>query len=258
MKKSANIAHNAAPAIALLFLLFLWEFGVRFYEIKPWILPGPVKVLSSLIKEHNLLLMHTGITLFEALTGFLLAVILAFITAFLLTHVEWLNRAFYPLLIISQTVPLIVLAVLFTLWFGWGLTPKIIIVVLVCFFPVTINFIEGINSVDPDQVHLFRSMGANKWTIFRLVKLPSALPAFFSGLRIAATYSIMAAVIGEWLGAQKGLGYFMTLKQKSFAIDEVLAAVFIICLMSFLLVKAVDFLEYIMLPWNRINENGKY
>ncbi|SHG71441.1 ABC-type nitrate/sulfonate/bicarbonate transport system, permease component [Thermosyntropha lipolytica DSM 11003] len=254
MRKSANTAHKLAPIITFLLLLLLWEAGVRVYQIKPWILPGPLAVANALVKETPLLLTHTAATLLEALSGFFIAIVLALLLGIILNSSQLLHKAIYPLLIISQTIPLIVLAVLFTIWFGWGITPKIIIVVLVCFFPITINLMEGINSVDPDQINLFRSMGASNFTIFRMVKFPSALPAFFSGLRIAATYSIMAAVIGEWLGAQKGLGYFMTLKQKSFAIDEVLAAVIIICLLSFLLVKIVDLAEYFLLPWNRIEE----
>lgn len=254
MKKSAHTVYKLAPIITLALLFVFWEAMVRFYQIKPWILPGPVDVIAALIKQSNLLLSHTTATLLEALSGFLISILLAFTIVIILNHIKLLNEALYPLLIISQTIPLIVLAVLFTIWFGWGITPKIAIVVLVCFFPITINFMEGINSVDPDQINLFRSMGANNLTIFRMVKLPSALPSFFSGLRISATYSIMAAVIGEWLGAQKGLGYFMTLKQKSFAIDEVLAAVIIICLLSFLLVKVVDLAEYILLPWSRMEE----
>lgn len=254
MKKSANTAHRLAPLITIALLLFFWETAVRLCDIKPWILPGPLAVINALAKEKELLLMHTAATLGEALSGFLISILLALVIGIILNHSKFLNRAVYPLLIISQTIPLIVLAVLFTIWFGWGITPKIIIVVLVCFFPITINFMEGISSVDPDQINLFRSMGASDFAIFRMVKFPSALPAFFSGLRIAATYSVMAAVIGEWLGAQKGLGYFMTLKQKSFAIDEVLAAVVIICFLSFLLVKIIDFMEYILLPWTQIEE----
>jgi len=105
--------------------------------------------------------------------------------------------------------------------------------------------------VDPDQINLFRSMGATKWATFKMVKLPTALPAFFSGLRISATYSIMAAVISEWVGAQRGLGYYMTLQQKSFAIDQVLGAVVVICVLSFIMVKIVDLLNFLLMPWNR-------
>ena len=188
-------------------------------------------------------------TLLEAISGFVLAIVIAFIMAFLLDTLFWLNQAVYPLLIVSQTIPLIVLAVLFTIWFGFGLLPKILVVILVCFFPMVISLSDGLNNIDPDQINLFRSMGASRLKTFSMVKLPAALPAFFSGIRISATYSIMAAVIAEWLGSNRGLGYYMTLQQKQFAIDRVLAAVVVICLLSLLLVKLIDLLEYLLVPW---------
>jgi ABC-type nitrate/sulfonate/bicarbonate transport system permease component len=187
----------------------------------------------------------------EALLGFSLAIVFAFAVAFLLTSIKWLNQALYPMLIVSQTIPIITLAPLFLIWFGWGILPKIIVVVLVCFFPVVISLIRGLSSVDPDQLNLFRSMGASRTATFKMVKLPSAMPVFFSGLKISASYSIMAAVIGEWLGASQGLGYYMTISQKSFKVDQVLAAVVIISVVSLLMVKIIDLAEWLLVPWNR-------
>jgi ABC-type nitrate/sulfonate/bicarbonate transport system permease component len=251
MKKSANIGHKAAPWIAFLFLLLVWELGVRFYNLPGYILAGPGKVLATMANIHQALFFHGSITLLEAVAGFILAISIAFIIAFLLDACIWLNRAVYPLLILSQTIPLIVLAVLFTIWFGFGLLPKILVVVLVCFFPVVVSLIDGLHQVDPDQLSLFRSMGASPLKTFTMVKLPAAMPSFFSGIRISATYSIMAAVIAEWLGSNRGLGYYMTLQQKQFAVDRVLAAVLVICLLSLVMVKLVDLAEYLLVPWNR-------
>ena len=251
MKKSVNIANKTAPIIAFLILLVIWELGVRIYHIPGYILTGPGQVLVTITKTYPMLWFHGSMTLLEAISGFIMAIAIAFIMAFLLDTLFWLNRAVYPLLIISQTIPLIVLAVLFTIWFGFGLLPKILVVILVCFFPMVISFSDGLNTVDPDQISLFRSMGASRFKTFTMVKLPAAMPSFFSGIRIAATYSIMAAVIAEWLGSNRGLGYYMTLQQKQFAIDRVLAAVVVICLLSLLLVKLIDLLEYLLVPWNR-------
>jgi ABC-type nitrate/sulfonate/bicarbonate transport system permease component len=198
-----------------------------------------------------MLLFHSAATLLEAGCGFLLALSLALLMGFFLDNILLLKQALTPILVISQTIPLIVLAALLPLWFGWGMLPKILIVIMVCFFPIAINLLKGLDSVDPDQLSLFRSMGADVWETFRIVKFPAALPSFFSGLKISATYSIMAAVISEWVGAQRGLGYFMTIQQKSFAIDRVLAAVIVICILSLLLVKLVDVMEYMLVPWNR-------
>lgn len=251
MKKLANIAPKLYPLLALLFFVMLWDFGVRLGRVPHYILPSPAAVVDALTKGAATLWYHTQVTLAEALLGFTVSIMLAMVLALLLYYINWLYRALYPILIISQTIPLIVLAVLLPLWFGWGILPKVFIIVLVCFFPIVINLFNGLKAVDTDLLDLFRSMGAGRLATFRIVIVPAALPAFFTGLRIAATYSIMAAVIGEWLGSQRGLGYFMTLQQKGFAIDRVLAAVVIICLLSLVLVKTIDFLEYLLLPWNR-------
>lgn len=254
MKKSTNTAFSRLTPFFTLTLLFLiWEGAVRFYNVKAWILPAPLQVFKAIVSSADLLVIHTLSTFGEASLGFTVSILFALVVAFILTSIDWLNRAFYPLLIVSQTIPLITLAVLFTIWFGWGLLPKVLIVVLVCFFPITISLINGLKSVDPDQINLFYSMGASSWDTFKIVKFPHALPSFFTGLRISATYSIMAAVIGEWLGAKKGLGYFMTIQQKNFAIDKVLAAVLVICVLSLMLVKLIEIAEYFLVPWNRKN-----
>ncbi|MEN6461544.1 MAG: ABC transporter permease [Syntrophomonas sp.] len=254
MKKSANIANKLAPYIAFILLLVVWEISVRIYKTPEYILPGPIKIINTLGASYSLLSVHTATTVMEALLGFSLSIIFAFVVGFLLTSIKWLNQALYPMLIVSQTIPIITLAPLFLIWFGWGILPKIIVVVLVCFFPVVISLIKGLSSVDPDLLNLFRSMGASRIATFKMVKLPSAMPVFFSGLKISASYSIMAAVIGEWLGANRGLGYYMTISQKSFRVDQVLAAVVVIAIVSLLMVKVIDLAEWLLVPWNRNNQ----
>lgn len=249
MKRSPNIGLKIAPGLTIILLLALWEFGVRAWSVPAWILPAPSRVIQVTLDSLSLLLSNTMITLGEAVLGFALSVLLALLLVFAFNLLPGLRQAFYPLMIVSQTIPLITLAVLFTIWFGWGVLPKVLVVVLVCFFPIAISLIRGIDGVDPEMINLFRSMGANKLKIWNMVQFPLAMPSFFAGLRISATYSIMAAVIGEWMGAQAGLGYYMTLQQKNFAVDQVLAAVLVICLASLLLVKAVDAAEYLLVPW---------
>lgn len=251
MRRSINIAPRLYPLLVIVLVLLAWETGVRLYGIPHWVLPGPLQVLEAIRDNAVMLVYHTQTTLTEAMLGFGASIILALVLALLLHYFTGLYQALYPVFIVSQTIPLIVLAVLLPLWFGWGILPKVLIIILVCFFPMVINLFNGLQSVDPDLLDLFRSMGAPPLSTFGMVMMPAALPSFFAGLRISATYSIMAAVISEWLGAQRGLGYYMTLQQKSFAIDKVLAAVVIICVLSLLLVKAVDILEYFLLPWNR-------
>ncbi|NLU47465.1 MAG: ABC transporter permease [Syntrophomonadaceae bacterium] len=253
MKRPTNTAEQLAPFVSIAGLLLIWEGAVRIFQVPQFILPAPSQVISAGYHIRNLLLYHTGVTLGEALGGLLLAIAIAFLMALLLHNINWLYGMIYPLLILSQTIPLVILAILLPLWLGWGIAPKIVIVVLVCFFPIVINLLNGLDEVDPDQLSLFHSMGASPLATFFMVKMPAALPAFFTGIPISATYSLMAAVISEWVGAQRGLGYFMTIKQKAFAIDEVLAAVLVICLLSYLLVKCTDGLEYWLVPWNRPN-----
>ncbi|MEA4926613.1 MAG: ABC transporter permease [Syntrophomonadaceae bacterium] len=251
MKRSVNIVNKIIPYANGLLLLVLWEVLVRVNNLPAYILPGPLQILKTLGETLPLLAKHTTSTVEEAMLGFGLAIGTAFLVAFVLNQFYWLNQAVYPLLIVSQTVPIITLAPLFLIWFGWGILPKILVVILVCFFPIVISLLNGLNSVDPDLINLFRSMGAGKMAVFKMVKLPAAMPVFFSGLKISASYSIMAAVIGEWLGAQQGLGYFMTIAQKSFRVDRVLAAVIIIAGLSLLLVKLIELAEWLFIPWNR-------
>ncbi len=250
MKSSINI-DKILPWLGIAGSIAVWEAGTRFFHAPAWILPSPVQVFGSLLSSFSLISHHAGHTLLEAGLGYLSSIVLAVLFALLFALSPFLKRVLYPLLILSQTIPLITLAVLFTIWFGWGMLPKVLVVILVCFFPISISLINGINSVDIDQVKLFSSMGARPFTIFRMVEFPLALPSLFAGLRISATYSVMAAVIAEWMGAQRGLGYFMTIQQKSFAIDRVLAAVIVICVISLLMVKLVDLAEYLFIPWNR-------
>lgn len=239
------------PAVGLMLFLGIWEAGVRLFALPVWLLPSPTAVFVSLFHNFSLIAVHSAFTLLEAGLGYAVSVVLAVLLALTFALSPLIKKVLYPLLILSQTIPLVTLAVLFTIWFGWGLLPKILVVVLVCFFPIALSLINAISNVDIDLISLFKSMGARPLTIFRMVELPLAMPGLFSGLRISATYSIMAAVIGEWMGAQHGLGYYMLLQQKSFAIDRVLAAVLIICLLSLLMVKLVDMLEYLFIPWNR-------
>jgi ABC-type nitrate/sulfonate/bicarbonate transport system permease component len=158
----------------------------------------------------------------------------------------------YPLLVVSQTIPTIALAPLFAVWFGLGLLPKVIVVFLVCFFPIVVSLVDGLDSVDADLLNLFRTMGAKKVQIFRYLKMPASMVNFFSGLRIAATYSIMGAVIAEWLGGEKGIGIYMLRVKHSYALDKMFAAVLLIIILSLVLFKVISLLENAAMPWYRL------
>lgn len=244
------IKWNGIPSL-LFFLLFLivWQVVATTAQVPLWLLPTPTQIVSAFWETRQLIGMHTLTTLVETTVGFALAVVFSMITAGLMILSPWIRRLLYPFLIISQTVPLIAIAPLLILWLGYGLLPKIMIVIIVCYFPVTVSLIEGLDSTDHDLLNLLRSMGASRWQIFYIVRWPQALPSLFAGLKIAATYSVMGAVIGEWLGSSSGLGVYLTRSSHSFLTDRVFAAIFTITTLSFLYYALISILARLTLPW---------
>ena len=166
-----------------------------------------------------------------------------------------LYRAFYPLVVLTQTIPTVAIAPLLVLWFGYGMLPKVVLIVVATFFPITVGLLGGFKSVDPDEIDLMRSMGASRWQIMRHVKIPAALPQFFSGLKISAAYAIVGAVIAEWLGGFSGLGVYMTRVRKAYSFDKMFAVIFLISALSLVLMWAVEAVRRIAMPWERVKGN---
>ncbi len=250
MKK--NIKNRLYPVIFFMVLLLIWEAVSRSGIFPPFVLPSPSSIILSLITNFTSMQYDILITLYEALAGFLIAIVLSVIIAAAIDSIIGLKKTLYPLLIISQTVPIIIIAPLFIIWFGYGYSPKVVIVVLICFFPITISLLQALATVDRERIDLLRSMGSNKFQIYKYVKIPSAMPGFFSGLKIAATYSIMGATIGEWVGGKSGLGVYMIRAKQSFETDRVFAAIIIITVLSILLLKIIEFAEKKNMPWLKI------
>lgn len=238
-------------ALVLGALFGLWELLVQSGVIPAFILPAPSGVLLTAVNSFSRIAPHMLITLAAVGYGIASAFAAALVTALLMHRFRSVRMVLYPLLVISQTVPLIVLAPLFILWFGFGILPKVLVVILVCFFPIAVNTLEGLDSTDRDITDLFASMGAGGLRILFSAKLPAALPHLFSGLKIAATYSMIGAVIGEWLGGTKGLGVYMVRAQKAFAIDQVFAAILYISAISISLLLLVLFLQRLIMPWHK-------
>lgn len=243
------------PASVILVLLFLWETFVRLTHTPLYVLPSPSKVLQTFIKEFPTLWNHSVTTLTETLLGILIAAFLAIGLALLMDVFSSFRSAVYPILVVSQTVPVIVLAPLFIIYLGFGMAPKVITVVLMCFFPITISFADGMSQLDINQINLVRSYGGKWYQVYGLVKIPGAFPSFLSGLRVAATYSVTGAVVGEWLSAEKGLGYYMLRVKNGFMMDKVFACIFAIVLLSLLMNGIVKLLQYICLPHLRNQDN---
>jgi len=239
--------------IFFIVLLLIWETISRFEVFPPFILPSPSSILVSLVTNFTSMQYDILITLYEAAVGFIIAIILSVAIAIAMDSIIGFKKTIYPVLIISQTVPIIIIAPLFIIWFGYGYAPKIIIVTLICFFPITISLLQGLIAVDKELVDLLRSMGSNKLQIYKFVKIPSAMPSFFSGLKIAATYSIMGATIGEWVGGKNGLGVYMIRAKQAFETDRVFAAIIIIVILSILLLKLIEFVERKNMPWLKIS-----
>lgn len=232
-----------------LFLLVVWEFIVTFSGIKAYILPSPIMIGKALIETYSLLWEHSVQTIIETLQGFALAVLIGFILAMLMELIPVLKSMLYPLIVLSQTIPIMAVAPLLIIWFGYGLLPKVVVVILVCFFPVTVSLVEGLEATDRDMERLLLAMGASPWQIFKIVKLPGSLPSFFAGLKISATYSMMGAVIAEWLGASKGLGVFMIRSMKSFLTARVFASIVVISVLSLVFFGMIVILARVTMPW---------
>lgn len=238
------------PAFAILVgAALIWQFYVESSGIRPQVLPSPARVLREAWEFRGIIWDNTIPTLKETAIGFCISVAVATLFAVVMDFSGAARRALYPLLVTSQTLPIIAIAPLLIIWFGFGLTPKIVVVALVTFFPVTVALVDGFNSTEREAMNLLRSMGANRLRIFWYVRLPSALPYFFSGLRIAITYSVVGAIFAEYVGAKNGLGIFMALQKNSFRTDLVLAAVFVTAFITVLLFLSTYVVERLAIPW---------
>ena len=238
------------PAAAFLVLLVLaWEGAVAAFDIAPYLLPAPSGIWEAFLETRDLLLAHLRTTLAEALLGLALAAVAGVALAAVIASSAFARRAVYPIVVVSQNVPLIVLAPLLVIWFGFGMAPKVLVVALAGFFPIAVNTVDGLRSADREMVDLVRSMGASRGQVLRTVLVPSAVPSFFAGLKISAAYAVIGAVIGEWVGASSGLGLFITRSQTAFRVDRVFVAIVVIATLSIALFTVVHVAERLAMPW---------
>ena len=245
------------PILVLLLLFILWEIMVSVLDIPKWLLPSPNDIFLEATLNGNDLLVHLISTLKLTLTGFFIGTGIGLLTAIILYLLPNVKEAVYPILILSQNIPTIVLAPLLVIWFGFGYLPKIIVISLVCFFPVTVAALDGFKQTPAELRHYLAMAGANKQQLFWKLEFPYGLPAIFSGVKISATYSVMGAVISEWLGAKEGIGVYMTLASSSFRTDRVFVAIFTIMILSLLLFAIIQGLERIMVRWHHQGEDFK-
>lgn len=250
-RKSQNITNKIWSCSAIVLILIVWQAVSSLGLVYSFMLPAPIQVVKVFVSEFPTLMKHSGVTLSEAFLGLSFGITLGFLMAVLMDQFEPLYKAFYPLIVLTQTVPTVAIAPLLVLWFGFEMTPKVILIVITTFFPITVGLLNGFRSTDQDSVNLLRAMGAGKWQIFRYIKLPGAMSQFFSGLRISASYAVVGAVISEWLGGFSGLGVYMTRVKKAYSFDKMFAVIFLISIISLLLMKGVDFLQKKCMPWEK-------
>lgn len=253
-KKLQSITNKAAPLISIAAVFLLWVILSDGGIVPGYMLPSPIDVIKAFFSEFPILMQHTAVTLKEALIGLLIGVGISFVIAALMDRFQFLYKAVYPLLIVSQTIPTIAIAPLLILWMGFESAPKITLVVITTFFPITVALLDGFRSADKDAVNLIRSMGGGRLKVFRFIKLPGCLSYFFAGLKVSASYAVVGAVISEWLGGFEGLGVYMTRVKKAYAFDKMFAVIILISIISLLLMLAVSLLRRLCMPWDKVKK----
>ena len=242
--------HNPLPMWAPFVALFLlWQLASSSGLVPGYMLPSPLRVTAAFASDFPLLMRHLWRTLLEAMAGLAMAVAASFVLAIIMDANRFLKQSLTPLLLLTQTMPTIAIAPLLILWMGYGVAPKIALVFLVCFFPMTIGLLGAFARADNDAINLLRSMGASRRQIYQYIKLPQGLPAFFSGLKIAGAYSIIGAVIAEWLGGDAGLGVYMIRVRRSYTFDKMFAVILLTSVLSIVLIQLITIIEKQALPW---------
>jgi NitT/TauT family transport system permease protein len=238
------------PALVLLLLFGVWWF-VAWRELVPaYLVPAPGAVWDTMVADWALLLEHTWVTTMETVIGFVLAAVIGVATAVLLVYSRTAEKALYPLILFAQVIPKIAIAPILVVWFGFGLTPKIVLAVLIAFFPVVVSAVAGLRSIDPELLELSATMGASRWKTFRKIRFPGSLPQLMSGLKVAVTLAVVGAVVGEFVGADRGLGYVLLLASGNLDAPLLFADLILMSLIGVVLFLLVELLERLLIPWH--------
>ncbi len=251
IKKLQNIINKISPVLAIGIILILWQFLSITGVVPKFMLPSPFDVVKAFLSDFPLLMEHAKTTMVEAFLGLSLGILLGFCIAVIMDRYTIAYKSIYPVLVITQTVPTVAIAPLLVLWLGYGIVPKVTLIIITSFFPIAVGLLDGFHSADKDALNLLKAMGANRFQSFIHIKLPSALSHFFAGLRISVSYSIIGAVVAEWLGGFSGLGVYMTRVRKSYSYDKMFAVIFFISFISLILMFLVTLLQKGLMPWDR-------
>lgn len=245
-----NVLGRISPAFwTLLVLVVCWELAVHISKVPIYILPAPSHIVEEIGSYWPRLMINGGITLSEVLIGFCTSILVGVPLAVLITYSRVAERAIYPIIVASQTIPKVAIAPLLMAWFGYGLTPKIVIVVLLSFFPIVINSVVGLKASSAEMLYLAQSMGATGWQTFWKFRLPQALPYIFAGLKLATVLSVIGAVVAEFIGADQGLGYVIVVAGSSFDITRQFAAIIVISLIGMVFFAVIETIERFAVPW---------
>lgn len=239
------------PALAIFIFIILWEIASRIFSIEAWLLPSPLVIINEAIEVFPTFIPHLLSTAKLSAIGYIIGVLVGLTLATALHLSRPIRETLYPFLIMSQNIPIIVLAPLFLIWFGFGSFPKLLIIALSSFFAIALSTLGGFQQTDRELLHYMKMMGASHKQTFVKLELPHALPAIFTGLKISATYSVMAGVVSEWLGAQEGIGVFMTLAASSYRTPRVFVAIVATVLLSLTFFGIILLLERLFIRWQR-------
>jgi NitT/TauT family transport system permease protein len=252
MKK--KLSDFLLPLGFLLCILILWEVFVRFFSIRQYLLPAPSAVFIYFITKGNILGVHIGVTLFEVLAGFFLGAVIGILLAIAVVYSKFVERAIFPLIIMFQAVPKVAFAPILLVWLGYGMMSKLAVAFLLTFFPITVSTANGLIAIEPELLDLAHSMKATEWQVFRKIRIPRSLPYMFNGFQLGITASVIAAIIAEFVGAEKGLGYLILIASNEQNTPMMFASFAILAVVGLILFRLVVFIERIAIPWHFAEE----
>lgn len=235
--------------ITFICLIIIWQVSSILFEIPKYVLPSPSSIISTMITNYKMILLHTSFTLFEAVIGIFLAIVIGILVAIILFKVELFERIFMPYINVLQTIPAIVIAPLFAMWFGFGLFPKVLLIVIFCAFPIIVSTISSFKQVDFEQVLYLKTLGANDLDLFKHLYLPAASTSIFASIKISTTYALVNAIFAEYMGAKYGLGVYLNRASASFSTADVFAIIVVIIVVTLSMLKCVDLIEKKVIKW---------
>ena len=249
MRNLKNILRQQISLLGMIGLLAIWQIMGWLKLLPKFILPTPLEICQAFVRDAELLAIHSWATLKIALLGLLLGVIIACLLAILMDSISWLNDLIYPMMVVVQTIPTIALAPILVLWLGYGILPKIVLIILTTIFPIIVSILDGFRHCDRDTLTLFGLMQANRWQILWHFKIPASLPYFYAGLRVSVSYAFITTVVSEWLGGFEGLGVYMIQSKKLFQYDTMFAIIVLVSVISLLGMRLVAVSEKYIIKW---------